>query len=127
MVRCAYPIPPLWLRGNNRHGWGPRYVDVSAHDSKTKSRIIDLDVDVGADAVDYKFVSLAVYSLVFFDVVSLSVPLQTKNRCPGSKLRCASWRELSRRLSRRWITSRKERSDFKAQIVRFLVCLTTLD
>ena len=25
-----------------------------AHDSKERSRVIDLDVDIGADAVDYK-------------------------------------------------------------------------
>jgi hypothetical protein len=59
-------MPSLWLRGNNRHGWGPCYVDVPAHDSKTKARIIDLDVDIGADAVDYKYVSPAAYCLVFF-------------------------------------------------------------
>jgi hypothetical protein len=32
------------------------YTDVPAHEAKTKSRIIDLDVDIGADAVDYKYV-----------------------------------------------------------------------
>ncbi|KAH9050917.1 emp24/gp25L/p24 family/GOLD-domain-containing protein [Lactarius deliciosus] len=28
--------------------------DVPAHEAKTKARIVDLDVDIGADAVDYK-------------------------------------------------------------------------
>jgi hypothetical protein len=35
--------------------------DVPAHDAKSKSRIIDLDVDIGADAVDYKCVVLGVH------------------------------------------------------------------
>ena len=30
--------------------------DVPAHDVEKSSRIIDLDVDIGADAVDYKYV-----------------------------------------------------------------------
>lgn len=34
--------------------------DVPAHDAKTKARIIDLDVDIGADAVDYKYAFLRV-------------------------------------------------------------------
>ncbi|KAI9465321.1 emp24/gp25L/p24 family/GOLD-domain-containing protein [Lactarius psammicola] len=31
--------------------------DVPAHDSKTKARIVDLDVDIGADAVDYNAIA----------------------------------------------------------------------
>ena len=32
------------------------WVDASAHETENTSRIIDLDVDIGADAVDYKYV-----------------------------------------------------------------------
>jgi hypothetical protein len=31
------------------------WVDVPAHNTEKSSRIVDLDVDVGADAVDYKY------------------------------------------------------------------------
>ncbi|KAI0302403.1 emp24/gp25L/p24 family/GOLD-domain-containing protein [Multifurca ochricompacta] len=31
--------------------------DVPAHDAKTRSRIVDLDVDIGADAVDYNAIA----------------------------------------------------------------------
>ena len=34
-----------------------------AHDAKTKARIIDLDVDIGADAVDYKYAFPDVHSV----------------------------------------------------------------
>lgn len=37
--------------------------DVSAQDAKSKSRIIDLDVDIGADAVDYKCVFPGVHGI----------------------------------------------------------------
>lgn len=40
--------------------------DVPAHDTEKNSRIIDLDVDIGADAVDYKYVLLAAVALRFF-------------------------------------------------------------
>jgi hypothetical protein len=46
------------------------WADVPAHDTEKNSRIIDLDVDIGADAVDYKYVLLAAvalrFALVFF-------------------------------------------------------------
>ena len=37
-------------------------VDVPSEQAKTKSRIVDLDVDIGADAVDYKYVRLRLSS-----------------------------------------------------------------
>jgi hypothetical protein len=43
---------PAGPHGPNQGGC----IDVPAHEAATKSRIIDLDVDIGADAVDYKYV-----------------------------------------------------------------------
>ena len=80
--------------------------DVPAHDTEKNSRIIDLDVDIGADAVDYKYVLLAavalrffvfVFSDVFFCCFPFSAQSPTKNHYRDSKRRCASWRELSRK------------------------------
>jgi hypothetical protein len=42
--------------------------DVPAHDAKSKSRIIDLDVDIGADAVDYKCVFPGVHNITCPDM-----------------------------------------------------------
>jgi hypothetical protein len=54
----------VWLRGINGHG--VCYADVPANEASTRSRIIDLDVDIGADAVDYKYAPPAVSVLIFF-------------------------------------------------------------
>jgi hypothetical protein len=32
-------------------------VDISSAQGKTMARVVDLDVDIGADAVDYKYVT----------------------------------------------------------------------
>lgn len=37
---------------------------VSAEGGQVKSRVIDLDVDIGADAVDYKYVEAQYYTLI---------------------------------------------------------------
>ena len=42
------------------------YADIPADEASTRSRIIDLDVDIGADAVDYKYAPPAVSGLIFF-------------------------------------------------------------
>jgi hypothetical protein len=63
-----------------------------------RSRIIDLDVDIGADAVDYKYASpTALYGIAFTDHASSSVQLLTKSHYRPSKRRCASLRALSRK------------------------------
>jgi len=41
--------------------------------------VVDLDVDIGADAVDYKCVSLTFLSTC--DAHDMAVPLRTRNLC----------------------------------------------
>ena len=43
----------MWMCGINGHG--VCCAGVPADEAKTRSRVIDLDVDIGADAVDYKY------------------------------------------------------------------------
>lgn len=59
-------------------------------EAKPRSRVIDLDIDIGADAVDYKYVSK--FWKYWRKSDSPSAPLPTKSRCPGLRRRCASSR-----------------------------------
>ena len=70
-------------------------VDVPYDEMAKLSRVIDLDIDIGADAVDYKFRSFPFFAfcmhvqvLTFF--FTPQVPLPTKNPYPASKQRCAN-------------------------------------
>lgn len=61
-------------------------------EAKPRSRVIDLDIDIGADAVDYKYVLTACrYELAKSD--GPPVPLPTRSRCQGWRRRCGNWRE----------------------------------
>lgn len=73
------------------------YVDVPSMDAKTKSRIVDLDVDIGADAVDYKCVAPALLVACDLTLYLCTVLLRTRSRFRALKLRCASLKGLSRK------------------------------
>ena len=45
--------------------WTCSNVDIGHEDTPSRSRVIDLDVDIGADAVDYKCVYI-LYILKFY-------------------------------------------------------------
>ena len=66
------------------------FVGVPYSEHGKLSRIVDLDIDIGADAVDYKYVVLLEDSLSIKTL--FLVLLQTKNHYPRSRLRCASWK-----------------------------------
>ena len=67
----------------------------TAEGGKPKTRVIDLDVDIGADAVDYKYVTFV--SNYCYTYLGSTVLLRTKNLCQHWRLKCASLRELSKR------------------------------
>ena len=54
------------------------------------SRVVDLDIDIGADAVDYKYVSLFLFKSSFYFQNLVLVLLRTKNRYLPLRPRCAS-------------------------------------
>ena len=66
------------------------------------TRTIDLDIDIGADAVDYKYVPL--YFTFFARPVHLPPPAPSpiKNLSPESRQRCANWKDSSKRLWTSW-------------------------
>ena len=59
---------------------GPPIAGVN--DGKQRSRVIDLDVDIGADAVDYKYVPTAAHSVCLL-TRNITALLRTRNLCQG--------------------------------------------
>jgi len=62
---------------------------MSSQEATKAMRVIDLDVDIGADAVDYKYVALSFTSLLFL-IRLFAVPLPIKNLSQVSKQKCAN-------------------------------------
>jgi hypothetical protein len=61
------------------------HVDFPSQNAKNASRIVDLDVDIGADAVDYKYVFLSVALRYLIDAFlqrhsKPGVPVSSRNR-----------------------------------------------
>jgi hypothetical protein len=54
------------------------FVDISYEKAKKLSRVIDLDIDIGADAVDYKYVFI--YSLLSLNLYSARPQRDCKSR-----------------------------------------------
>jgi hypothetical protein len=74
--------------------------DVPTQHAKSNARIIDLDVEIGADTVDYKYavLFLACIALHVLTWDFLTAPLLTMNHCRVLRWRCISLKGLSRRL-----------------------------
>lgn len=109
---------------------------IAATNSAKYSRVIDLDVDIGAEAVDYKWVGFtfrhttvqfllptyllrliiqSAYHYVYHFLCL--VQLRPKNNSQDSRLRCENWKEWWKKLSMKWPTSRPENKDSKTRIV----------
>jgi hypothetical protein len=54
-------------------------------------RTIDLDVDIGADAVDYKFVGVSRMIFLYW-LMFLLVPLRIKSLFLDWKQKCENWK-----------------------------------
>jgi hypothetical protein len=70
-------------------------IDTSAigYDEQSKlSRVIDLDIDIGADAVDYKCVFQLRNESGDFHLLLHTALLPTKNHSLDLRLRCENWK-----------------------------------
>ena len=88
-------------------------IDVRTEIARNMTRTIDLDIDIGADAVDYKYVPLC--STLFTRPVHLPPPAPApspiKSLSPESRRRCANWKDSSKRSWTSWAISRNGRRD----------------
>lgn len=63
------------------------------YDEQSKlSRVIDLDIDIGADAVDYKCVLQQRNESGNFHLLLYTALLPTKNHSLDLRLRCGNWK-----------------------------------
>lgn len=67
-------------------------IDVPYDKASKLARVVDLDVDIGADAVDYKYVISRLAWVPSSDTVA-AVLLPTRSHCQVWRPRCANWKE----------------------------------
>jgi hypothetical protein len=77
--------------------------DISYEKAKKLSRVVDLDVDIGADAIDYKC-AVAHFHVPVLVLTLFLVQSQTRNLCQDLKSKCASWKGSSKRSLTIWAT-----------------------
>ena len=92
--------------------------------ARNMTRTIDLDVDIGADAVDYKCVRLPFTRS--FAHSSLPVPLPTKSLYLVSRWKCVNWKVSSKRLWTSSTISRNGKRNSPIRTVRPLLPHTCL-
>jgi hypothetical protein len=92
--------------------------DVRTEIGRNMTRTIDLDIDIGADAVDYKYVPLR--ATLFARLVHLPPPAPSpiKSLSRESRQRCGNWKDSSKRSWTSWTISRNGKRDSPTRIVR---------
>lgn len=71
-------------------------------------RPVELDIDIGADAVDYKW-AYGFCGKCPANTEWQPVPLQTKNNCQYWKWKWGSWKLWRKRLLMKWVIYKEER------------------
>jgi len=69
------------------------FIGVPQSEAEKYNRVIDLDVDIGAEAVDYKYVEHIFALFLYLTVEFHTAQSPLKNRCQGSKQRCGNWKD----------------------------------
>ena len=72
--------------------------DVKTEIGRNMTRTIDLDIDIGADAVDYKYVSAHSLPVTRATHIPPPAPAPTEGFSPESRQRCADWKDSPKRL-----------------------------